>query len=77
MRSVTTRPSRRNICQFNGFDHNFAVGGVFGSGILVSCSPNVEIYENTVEWNHGGISGIEADRSPDVAELYGSWNCTI
>ncbi len=46
---------RRNSLTAASFDQ--------GSGILVSASPNVEVYGNTVEDNKSGIICIQQNRS--------------
>ncbi len=50
---------RRNSLTAASFDQ--------GSGILVSASPNVEVYGNTVEDNKSGIICIQQNRSGDPA----------
>ena len=64
---------RDNVCTGNGTAAYAGAGVVEGSGILISSSPDVEIYGNTVVGNRGGISGIEANRSPDPNENSGPW----
>jgi Ca2+-binding RTX toxin-like protein len=50
---------RYNLIEGNGFGFT---GWVDGGGIVVSNSPNVEIYGNTVRYNNDGIAGIQANR---------------
>jgi parallel beta-helix repeat protein len=50
---------RNNTVEANGFGHQ---GWLFGSGILVAASPNVEIYGNTVRNNFNGITAIQQAR---------------
>jgi hypothetical protein len=50
---------RNNIVRRNGFSFST---WVWGAGILVAASPNVEIYGNTVEGNADGIAAVQQDR---------------
>jgi parallel beta-helix repeat protein len=64
---------RNNTVEANGFGHQ---GWLFGSGILVAASPNVEIYGNTVRNNFNGITGVQQDRGTgrygphEISNLY-------
>lgn len=51
--------------------HRYAF--VFGAGILVYSSPDVEVYGNTVAGNWNGIAGLMHDRG---SGLYGRWELT-
>jgi parallel beta-helix repeat protein len=54
---------RNNICRRNGFKNPLPnVAPVDGAGILVSSSPNVEIYGNTIEGNRTGIGALQTNR---------------
>jgi parallel beta-helix repeat protein len=69
---------RNNICRRNGFGlpANRPISLVDGAGILISNSPNVQVYGNTVYGNKNGIAAIESDRGSgkygvyDVVNLY-------
>ena len=65
---------RNNTATGNGFGAN---GWVDGAGILVSTSPDVEVYGNVVRNNNDGIGGIHADRKnvngPCKRELRNFW----
>ncbi|MDX1622623.1 MAG: right-handed parallel beta-helix repeat-containing protein [Gemmatimonadota bacterium] len=51
---------RNNTVRRNGYDR---VGDwVYGAGILVAHSSDVEVYGNTVENNQNGIMGVQQDR---------------
>lgn len=50
---------RNNVVRRNGHS---ACQWLYGAGILVAHSPNVEVYGNTVEDNCNGIVGIQQDR---------------
>jgi hypothetical protein len=50
---------RNNTVEGNGFSHQ---GWLFGSGILVAASPNVEIYGNIVRNNFNGITAVQQNR---------------
>jgi parallel beta-helix repeat protein len=66
---------RNNIVRRNGFYNPAgAVGAVDGAGILISSSPDVEVYCNTVEDNRSGITGQETDRVSTSS--YGPHNLT-
>jgi parallel beta-helix repeat protein len=53
---------RNNIVRRNGFHFPGTAGAFEGAGILVSNSPNTEVYGNIVEDNRNGIMGREDDR---------------
>jgi parallel beta-helix repeat protein len=68
---------RNNICRRNGFKIPLASASpVDGAGILVSSSPNVEVYGNTIEGNRSGIGALQTDRGSgkygvhETANLY-------
>lgn len=44
---------RNNVIRRNGFDH---AAWLWGGGIVIASSPNIEIYGNTIEDNFNGIS---------------------
>lgn len=52
---------RNNVVKRNGFGRK---GGnwLYGAGILIAHSPDVEVYGNTVSNNYNGIVGIQQDR---------------
>jgi parallel beta-helix repeat protein len=66
---------RNNIVRRNGFNSP-GVSAFEGAGILISNSPNVQVYGNTVEANNVGIMGIEANRESDHPSAYGPHNIT-
>jgi len=76
---------RNNICRRNGFGlpANRPISLVDGAGILISNSPNVQVYGNTVDRNKNGIAAIESDRGSgsqgvyDVVNLYVHDNTVI
>ena len=54
---------RNNTVRHNGHDYpGSSVGAFEGAGILISNSPNVEVYGNVVEDNRNGIMAREDDR---------------
>jgi parallel beta-helix repeat protein len=50
---------RNNTVEGNGFGHQ---GWLYGAGILVAASPNVEVYGNTVRDNFNGITAVQQNR---------------
>lgn len=58
---------RNNYIEGNGFGQT---AWLWGAGIVVAASPNVEIYGNEVINNGDGIAGIQQDRS-DAPSSYG------
>jgi parallel beta-helix repeat protein len=52
-----------NDCENNGVVS--MPGWMWGGGITIASSTNVEIYNNTVKNNYNGISGTQQDRSAD------------
>jgi parallel beta-helix repeat protein len=50
---------RDNVVEGNGFDH---AAWLWGAGILVAASANVEVYGNTVRGNHNAITLIQQHR---------------
>jgi parallel beta-helix repeat protein len=61
---------RNNLVEGNGFGYP---DWIDGAGILVSDSPNVEIYGNTVRNNNDGIAGKQVSRPDSAAAMYGPW----
>jgi parallel beta-helix repeat protein len=59
---------RDNYLEGNGFGFD---PWLWGGGIVISSSPNVEIYRNTVVNNGDGIGAVEQNRSGDPAR-YGT-----
>jgi parallel beta-helix repeat protein len=53
---------RNNQVRRNGHGFPSTLGAFEGAGILISNSPNVEVYGNTVEDNRNGIMAREEDR---------------
>ena len=64
---------RNNIVRRNGFNSPGA-SQIEGAGILISDSPDVEVYGNTVEDNNAGIMAVDADRAADHTSPYGTHN---
>ena len=58
---------RNNYIEGNGAGHS---PWLWGAGIVVAASPNVEIYGNDVINNADGIAGIQQNRS-DAPSSYG------
>lgn len=58
---------RNNVVERNGFDRQ---GWLYGAGILIAHSPNVEVYGNIITNNFNGIAGIQQERG---AGLYGPY----
>ncbi len=58
---------RNNVVRRNGFAFS---GWLYGAGILISSSSNVEVVGNTVEDNAHGINGIDQQRG---AGRHGPW----
>jgi len=52
---------RRNLVRRNGLAP-WVQDYVWGAGILVAASPDVEVYENRLEDNRGGIAGVQQPR---------------
>jgi len=50
---------RNNIVRRNGFEH---ADYIWGAGILIAGSPNVEIYGNTLDGNADGIGAAQQNR---------------
>ena len=50
---------RNNTVQGNGFDRS---SWLWGAGIMVAASPNVEVYGNTVSGNFNGIAAVQQNR---------------
>ena len=50
---------RNNVVRRNGFGHP---EWIWGAGILVAASPNVEVYGNTLEGNADGIGAVQQNR---------------
>ena len=60
---------RNNIVRRNGFRFPGVSGAFEGAGILISNSPNVQVYGNTVEDNRNGIMGRDEDRGAGLNVL--------
>ena len=58
---------RNNVIRRNGFDHS---AWLWGGGIMIASSQNVEIYGNTLEDNYNGISMTRQNRGSGE---YGEW----
>ena len=58
---------RNNYIEGNGFGHS---PWLWGAGIVVAASPNVEVYGNEVVNNADGIAGIQQNRS-DAPSSFG------
>lgn len=67
---------RNNTVRRNGFGYWVPPNYIWGTGILVAASPDVEIYGNTVEDNNGGIAAVQQNRGSgtfgphEIANLY-------
>jgi parallel beta-helix repeat protein len=59
---------RDNIVEGNGFQNS---SWLWGAGILVAASPNVEVVGNQVRNNANGITAIQQDRSTSPGGAYG------
>jgi parallel beta-helix repeat protein len=58
---------RNNVIRRNGFDHD---AWLWGGGIMIASSQNVEIYGNTLEDNYNGIAMTRQNRGTGT---YGLW----
>ncbi len=58
---------RNNVIRRNGFDH---AAWMWGGGIMIASSQDVEIYGNTLEDNHNGIAMTRQNRGYGE---YGEW----
>ena len=62
---------RNNVVNRNGLDvGTSSYGWVYGAGIFVSNSPNVEVYGNTVEGNLNGITAVNQNRGTGAYGAY-------
>ena len=61
---------RNNTVRNNGHQRG---GWLYGAGILVAHSSDVEVYGNVVENNFVGIAGIDQSRSNPPDERHGTW----
>jgi parallel beta-helix repeat protein len=70
---------RNNVCRRNGFKlpNDRPISPVDGAGILVSNSPNVEVYGNTVDGNANGIAALESDRGSGKYGVYNVVNLYV
>ena len=66
---------RDNVVKGNGFEHPVQ-GDVWGAGIFIDQSRDVEVYNNTVEGNAAGITAVQEPvggrlrlRTPEIANL--------
>jgi hypothetical protein len=50
---------RNNVIRRNGFDHD---AWLWGGGVMIASSQNVEIYGNVLEGNYNGIAMTQQDR---------------
>jgi hypothetical protein len=64
---------RNNVTTGNGF----ARGWIFGPGILISASPDVEVYGNSVSGNKMGIIGIQQDRGSGAYGIHQIHNLDV
>jgi parallel beta-helix repeat protein len=58
---------RSNIVRRNGFGFST---WLWGAGIMIAASPNVEVYENTVEDNANGITAVQQRRGSGAHGAY-------
>jgi len=58
---------RNNVIRRNGFDHD---GWLWGGGIMIASSQNVEVYGNVIEDNYNAISMTRQSRGSGE---YGEW----
>jgi hypothetical protein len=65
---------RDNVVKRNGFGNS---GWLWGAGILVAASPDVEIYGNTVEDNADGIAGVQQARGAGAYGPYETSNLWV
>jgi parallel beta-helix repeat protein len=65
---------RNNIIRRNGFAHP---NWLWGAGILVAGSSDVDVYGNFLEGNADGIGGIEQDRGRGVYGAHDIWNLWV
>ncbi len=66
---------RNNTVRRNGYDR---VGAwVYGAGILVAHSPDVQVYGNVVENNQNGIMGVQQDRGSGAHGAHDLKNLTV
>jgi len=65
---------RNNVVERNGFD---SPGWLYGAGILIAHSPNVEVYGNTVTGNFNGIAGIQQNRGSGAYGPYALENLWV
>ena len=61
---------RNNTVRNNGHQRG---GWLYGAGILVAHSSDVEVYGNLVEGNYAGIAGIDQSRRNSSQEAHGPW----
>lgn len=65
---------RHNIVRRNGWGHH---AWIWGAGIMVAASPNVEVYGNTVEDNADGIGAAQQDRGVGAYGPHEVWNLWV
>jgi hypothetical protein len=65
---------RNNTLKRNGFGHSV---WLWGAGILVAASPDVEIYGNTLEGNADGIAAVQQRRGSGAFGPYEVWNLWV
>jgi parallel beta-helix repeat protein len=68
---------RNNTVRRNGYDFPGTMGAFEGAGILISNSPNVEVYGNVVEDNRNGIMAREEDRGGGSRGPYNTTNLYV
>jgi parallel beta-helix repeat protein len=69
---------RNNTCRRNGFKNPLPnISPVDGAGILVSSSPNVEIYGNTIEGNRAGIGALQTNRGSGAYGVHETANLFV
>jgi hypothetical protein len=65
---------RDNVLRRNGFGH---AAWLWGGGIVIASSQNVEIYRNVVEGNFNGITVTQQDRGSGAHGPYVARNITV
>jgi hypothetical protein len=65
---------RHNVVRRNGFGFS---AWLWGAGILIAASPEVEVYENLVEGNADGIGAIQQNRGSGRYGPYEIWNLWV
>lgn len=65
---------RHNIVRRNGWGFP---AWIWGAGIVVAASPNVEVYGNTVEGNGDGIGAVQQQRGSGAYGPHEVWNLWV